>query len=176
MQIQKVSFTSAQPQEQKESALYSKSGYMSQLRGAQFVEGFLATYGILETIDKFVLVNKKDVTKEVLKKTAKSHTKYNLLLGLAGGIASVLIGKYFTDRYTLTFAEKQYDKLVKYKEINNKTKELIKEVKEVGQEKTQLPENKENTSEPKSGNKEKTELEEKKVEDKSSEKKPEEKR
>ncbi len=174
MQVKNVSFTSAQPYEQKESTLYTKRGYMSQLRGAQFVEGFLATYGILETVDKFVLVNKKDVTKEALKKTAKSHTKYNLLFGLVGGIASVLIGKYFTDKYTLPFAEKYYDKLVKYEEINNKTKEIIKEAREAGNEKKQKSEIEEKPVEIKAENKEKTELKENNTEEKVSEKKIEE--
>ena len=176
MQVQKVSFTSAQPKEQKESALYSKRGYMNQVRYSQFLGGFLATYGILETIDKFVLTGKTDVTKEALKKTAKSHTKYNFLCGLAAGVASMLVGKFFTDKYTIPFAERQWDKLEKYEEINNKTKELIKEVKEVGQEKAQLSETKEHTSETKVENKEKSEAEIKKTEDKTSDKKPEEKK
>ena len=138
MQVQKISFTSAEQKEQKESALYSKRGYMQQVRTSQFFGGFLATYGILESIDKFILVNKTNVAKETLKKTAKKHTKYNLLFGLAAGIGSILIGKFFTDKYTIPFAERQWDKLVKYEEINNKAKDLIKQAKEEGTEQAKV--------------------------------------
>ncbi len=50
------------------------------------------TYGILETVDKFILTkNKTNKSVQELNKLAKSHTKRNLIIGLAAGIVSYLI-------------------------------------------------------------------------------------
>ncbi len=50
------------------------------------------TYGITETIDKFILTkNKNNLSAQELSKLAKKHTKRNLLIGLAAGIVSYLI-------------------------------------------------------------------------------------
>ena len=128
MQVQKVSFTSAeQPvQQPKESALYSKKGYMWQVGTDQFLIGAVSGYGLLEAVDKFQLIkNKKNLSAQALKQKAWKHTKYNLLIGLATGIASVLIGKYFINKYTIPFAEKTFDNLVKQEKINEKAKELV---------------------------------------------------
>ena len=50
------------------------------------------TYGILETVDKFILTkNKTNKSVQELNKLAKSHTKRNLIIGRAAGIVSYLI-------------------------------------------------------------------------------------
>lgn len=127
MQIQKISFTS-QENQQKESALYSKKGYMNLLTSSQFMEGTLATYGICETIDKFQLIkNRNNRTPKQLKAIAWKHTKYNLLIGIAAGIGSVLIGKYFTNKYLMPMNEKVADWADKQERISAKAKELVEQ-------------------------------------------------
>ena len=127
MQVQKISFT-AQTEPKKESALYSKKGYMDLVRASQFTEGFLGGYAVLETIDKFQLIkNKNNLAKDALKSKAWKHTKYNLLGGLATGVASVLIGKFFTDKYTIPLNEKVADWADKQIRINEKAKELVEQ-------------------------------------------------
>ena len=126
MQVQKISFTSSEPK--KESALYSKKGYMDLVRASQFTEGFLAGYAVLETIDKFQLIKNNDnLAKDALKAKAWKHTKYNLLAGLATGVGSVLIGKFFTDKYTIPLNEKIADWADKQIRINEKAKELVEQ-------------------------------------------------
>lgn len=133
MQVQKISFTSSTTQEQpkKESALYSKDGYMNLLRTNQFTNGFLATFGLLEAIDKFQLIkNNKNLSAKALNQKAWKHTKYNLLGGITAGILSTLIGKFVTDKYTIPFSEKMWDFKVKQEEISKRTSELMKQVNE----------------------------------------------
>lgn len=126
MQVQKISFTSAQTEHKKDSALYSKRGYMDLLRAAQFSEGFLGGFAILESIDKFQLIkNKKNLAKDALKQKAWKHTKYNLLGGIAAGIGSVLLGKFVTNKYLIPMNEKIADWAEKQEKINAKAKELV---------------------------------------------------
>ncbi len=141
MQIQKISFTAAeQPQQKRESNLYSKKGYMNLVRTSQFMEGALAVFAALECIDKFQLIKKTDVAKDVLKQTAKKHTKYNIIWGILGGIVSALIGKFVTDKYTLPFAEKSFDYAQKQEEISNSMKKAKAEVEAKYNNKS-IPEN-----------------------------------
>ena len=128
MQVQKINFTSSQEQQKKESALYSKKGYMDLLRASQFTEGFLGGYALLEAIDKFQLIkNKNNLSPKALKAKAWKHTKYNLLGGIGVGIASVLIGKFFTNKYLIPLNEKLSDFVAKQERINAKAKELIEQ-------------------------------------------------
>ena len=140
MQVQNISFTSTEPK--KESALYSKKGYMDLVRASQFTEGFLGGYAILETIDKFQLIKNNDnLAKKALKAKAWKHTKYNLLAGLATGVGSVLIGKFFTNKYTIPLNEKIADWAEKQEKINAKAKELVeKEEKSPKQEEVKAEE------------------------------------
>ena len=139
MQVQKINFTSSEPK--KESALYSKKGYMDLVRASQFTEGFLAGYGVLETIDKFQLIkNKNNLAKDVLKAKAWKHTKYNLLAGLATGVGSVLIGKFFTDKYTIPLNEKVADWADKQIRINEKAKELVEQEENQDKKVSEKPE------------------------------------
>ncbi len=140
MQVQKVSFTSSEtPQKpKKESALYRKEGYMNLLRASQFTEGLLGGYAVLETIDKFQLIkNKRNLPAKTLKQIAWKHTKYNLLGGVATGVLSALIGKYFTDKYTIPLNEKISDWADKQNRINAKAKELIEAEDNLNKEKTE---------------------------------------
>ena len=144
MQVQKISFTSAQTEQpKKESALYTKKGYMDLMRASQFTEGFLSGYAVLETIDKFQLIkNKNNLAKDALKSKAWKHTKYNLLGGIATGIGSVLIGKFFTDKYTIPLNEKIADWADKQTRINEKAKELIEQEEasdKIGPQKAEQP-------------------------------------
>ena len=101
---------------------------MDLLGAAQFTEGFLAGYAVLESVDKFQLIkNKKNLTLPALKKKAWKHTKYNLLGGLAAGVASVLAGKYITNKYTLPINEKIADWADKQQRIHEKAKELVEQ-------------------------------------------------
>lgn len=128
MQVQKISFTSQTERPKKESALYSKKGYMDLVRASQFTEGFLGGYAVLEAIDKFQLIkNKNNLAKNALKAKAWKHTKYNLLGGLATGVASALIGKFFTDKYTIPLNERVADWAEKQNRINEKAKELVEQ-------------------------------------------------
>lgn len=139
MQVQKISFTSSEPK--KESALYSKKGYMDLVRASQFTEGFLAGYAVLETIDKFQLIkNKNNLAKDALKSKAWKHTKYNLLGGLATGVASVLIGKFFTNKYTIPLNEKVADWADKQTKINEKAKELVEQEENQDKKEPEKPE------------------------------------
>jgi len=127
MQVQKISFTS-QEYPQKDSALYSKKGYMNLLASSQFMTGALATYGICEAIDKFQLIkNRNNRTPKQLKTIAWKHTKYNLLIGIAAGIGSVLMGKYFTNKYLMPMNEKVADWADKQERISAKAKELVEQ-------------------------------------------------
>lgn len=95
-----------------QKALYSPKGYHTLSNYFRFLGGSLVTYGVLETTDKFRLSkNKKNRTAEKLTKLAKRHTKFNVLLGVLGGLLSVYIGKYF-DKKTLPFFNKMYDKSI----------------------------------------------------------------
>ena len=165
MQVQKISFTS-QEKQPKESALYSKKGYMKLLTSSQFVTGTLATYGICEAIDKFQLIkNKSNKTIKQLKTSAWKHTKYNLLIGIAAGIGSVLIGKYYTNKYIMPVNEKVADWADKQARISAKAKELIEqeEVQKAAPAKTEIKEEdkKEDSKEIKEESQETTETSEK---------------
>lgn len=175
MQIQKISFTSNQTQEQpkKNPSLYSKKGYMTLVRASQFTEGFLGGYAILETIDKFTLLkNKNNLPLKALKEKAVKHTKYNLLLGIAAGIACAFIGKFVTDKYTIPMTEKISDWAEKQEQTTQKTKELLKkenneksaDVKTEKEEKHK--EVKQEEAQPEPQKSERTEPEEAKIEDK----------
>ena len=128
MQVQKISFTSHIDQPKKESALYTKKGYMDLYKAGQFTEGFLGGFALLETIDKFRLIkNKNNLSTDLLKKTAWKHTKRNLLYSVATGIASLLIGKFFTNKIFIPINEKVADWADKQERIRTKAKELVEQ-------------------------------------------------
>ena len=175
MQVQKISFTSdgIQNNQKKDSALYTKRGYMWQLGTDQFLIGTFAGYGLLEAVDKFQLIkNKNNLSPKALKQKAWKHTKYNILAGLATGIASTLLGTLFINKHTVPIAEKAFDNLEKQEQINAKVKELIKQSKEEKAEDKASKTSEENkSSEPKNDTSEKTEQEEQKTDDKVTENK-----
>ncbi len=61
-------------------------------KGAEFLASAAGTFGVLETMDKFILTqNNKNRTAKELNKLAKKHTKINLIVGLGAGIFGYLI-------------------------------------------------------------------------------------
>lgn len=133
MQVQRISFTGENKSEQ--SSLYSKRGYMSLANAARFIEGTFAGFAILESIDKFELVkNKKNLPAKTLKAKAWKHTKWNMVGGVATGIATVFIGKVM-DKKLIPWAERISDAAEKQRAINEKAKELVEQEKTVKIEK-----------------------------------------
>lgn len=125
MQVQKISFTADNNQQQ--SSLYSKKGYMQLVNTARFTEGMLGGFAILESLDKFSLVkNKKNLPAKELKAKAWKHTKWNILGGIATGIATILIGKVM-DKKLIPWNEKMWDMAEKQEAINKKAKELVEQ-------------------------------------------------
>lgn len=145
MQVNKISFTSEQPQK-KESALYSKKGYMQLANTARFMEGMLGGFAALECVDKFILVkNQEGHSADKLLKKAKNHTKWNILGGIATGILVLLVGKAM-DSKLIPWAEKTWDKAEELEAINKRAKELVEQEKTQKTEKpveTPKPEEKE---------------------------------
>ncbi len=145
MQVNKISFTSEQPQK-KESALYSKKGFMTVLTASRFTGGMLGGFAALECIDKFVLVNNLEgLSSQKLWKKAKNHTKWNILGGIATGILAIFIGKIM-DKKLIPWNERLWDNAEKQEAINKKAKELVEQEKTQKTEKpveTPKPEEKE---------------------------------
>jgi len=125
MQVQKISFTSENKSEQ--SSLYSKKGYMQLANTGRFMEGLFCGFAILESTDKFELIkNKRNLPAKALKAKAWKHTKWNILGGVATGIASIFIGKVL-DKKLIPWNEKMWDMAEKQRAINEKAKELVEQ-------------------------------------------------
>lgn len=124
MPIQKINQSNENNYSNYEKALYSKKNYNRTVDIMRFIGGAALTYGALETCDKFSL-SKKTITSTKMQKLAHSHTKYNALIGIAGGIATILFGKYL-DKTMKPFYEKMYDKADQLNRVDKKAKELAK--------------------------------------------------
>ena len=117
---------------------------MQLVNTARFMEGMLGGFATLECIDKFILVkNKEGHSADKLLKKAKSHTKWNILGGIATGILVLLIGKAM-DKKLIPWAEKTWDKAEELEAINKKAKELVEQEKA---QKTEKPAKTEETQE-----------------------------
>ena len=127
MQVQRISFPSENKSEQ--SSLYSKKGYMQLLNTTRFLGGLLGGFATLECIDKFQLIkNKENLPVKTLKTKAWKHTKWNILGGIATGIAAIFMGKVM-DKKLIPWNERLWDAAEKQRAINEKAKELVEQEK-----------------------------------------------
>ena len=110
MQVGKVSFTSLQQNNTKQSALYSKENFIQMGAISDFFIGTAVAFGVLESRDKFKLIKQENIIASALPKVAQRHTIKNAGLSVLFGALYTAIDMALTTKFLPKF-EKAYDKL-----------------------------------------------------------------